>query len=321
MYTGLTILRTYAGLPDPGVLPDAIRLTHTDCSLTVFDAYPKGVYHFLLLPRILAPLRAAQMTDLQTLLQHLGTRDGARAFLQRLRADADAVVRTVRAEMVKEHGTEWPIQVGFHALPSMEHVHLHIVSSDLAGENIKKKVHFNSFHPEKGFFLHLDDVLSWCDLDDVAYAKVRPFLAAPRTQTELESPQKIKFNKPALQAILKSDMLCVGCKETMKTVRTALDHVKMHWRLMLKAKGLPYKSAIDPKESAETEALEDAQRDAETAAEAEALAKAQDSATEVESADAGSKRKRAALEEAPEDGEAGVSAQPTAKRRENIRLG
>ena len=43
------------------------------------------------------------------------------------------------------------------------HIHLHIISTEFRGEYFRSKKHVNSFHPTLGFFIHLDDVLSWFD--------------------------------------------------------------------------------------------------------------------------------------------------------------
>ena len=53
------------------------------------------------------------------------------------------------------------------------HLHLHIVASDLFSDRLKHKKHYNSFHPKLGFFLHLDDVLSWFDATPSYYDTVR----------------------------------------------------------------------------------------------------------------------------------------------------
>jgi aprataxin len=37
---------------------------------------------------------------------------------------------------------------------------------------MKTKKHYNSFHPKHGFFLHLDDVLSWLDAEPSYYQTV-----------------------------------------------------------------------------------------------------------------------------------------------------
>ncbi|CAO1627376.1 unnamed protein product [Parajaminaea phylloscopi] len=54
----------------------------------------------------------------------------------------------------------WDVQMGFHAVPSMDTVHLHVISTDLVSPRLKHKKHYQSFHPTKGFFLHLDQIKS-----------------------------------------------------------------------------------------------------------------------------------------------------------------
>ena len=56
---------------------------------------------------------------------------------------------------------------------SYRHLHLHIIASDIFSDRLKNKKHYNSFHPKRGFFLHLDDVLSWFDATPSYYKTVR----------------------------------------------------------------------------------------------------------------------------------------------------
>ena len=53
----LKILRTYAKMDDASIaakkLPPTVYFSHTRHTLTVFDAYPKALFHFLVLPRLL----------------------------------------------------------------------------------------------------------------------------------------------------------------------------------------------------------------------------------------------------------------------------
>lgn len=62
------------------------------------------------------------------------------------------------ASSVEVTGRTWGVQMGFHAVPSMDTIHLHVISTDLVAPRLKHKKHYQSFHPDKGFFLHLDDV-------------------------------------------------------------------------------------------------------------------------------------------------------------------
>lgn len=52
------------------------------------------------------------------------------------------------------------------------HLHLHVLSNDLCSEKMKHKKHYNSFHPKLGYFVHLDEVLSWFDEDPSYFARV-----------------------------------------------------------------------------------------------------------------------------------------------------
>lgn len=60
----LKILRAYAKLKDAslstgGTLPPTVYFSHTRHTLTIFDAYPKALFHFLVLPRLSLGLRTA----------------------------------------------------------------------------------------------------------------------------------------------------------------------------------------------------------------------------------------------------------------------
>lgn len=52
------------------------------------------------------------------------------------------------------------------------HLHLHVISADLCSPAMKNKKHYNSFHPGRGFFLHLDDVMSWFDAEPSFWKQV-----------------------------------------------------------------------------------------------------------------------------------------------------
>lgn len=55
------------------------------------------------------------------------------------------------------------------------HLHLHVLSADLVSERMKNKKHYNSFHPSLGFFLHIDDVLSWFEAEPSYFSRVCRF--------------------------------------------------------------------------------------------------------------------------------------------------
>ena len=55
----LKILRAYAKLDDASLvatLPPTVYFSHSRHTLTIFDAYPKALFHFLVLPRLRIPV-------------------------------------------------------------------------------------------------------------------------------------------------------------------------------------------------------------------------------------------------------------------------
>lgn len=114
----LTILRSYALRADPSTLPPTVRFSHDDHHLVVFDAFPKGIFHFLLLPRVQEPFSAADLSNLRSLLKC--DRGSVKTTLEQWKEDAKVVVKDIEDEMVSRYGFKWDIWIGFHAVPSME---------------------------------------------------------------------------------------------------------------------------------------------------------------------------------------------------------
>jgi len=114
----LTHLWKLAQVSNPQALPQSVLFTHTPTSLTVFDAYPKSIFHFLILPRPVPPLSVLDLANLRTLLKS----DKARAkdVLLGLRQDALAMKGAIEDEMMSRYGFKWGVWIGFHAVPSME---------------------------------------------------------------------------------------------------------------------------------------------------------------------------------------------------------
>lgn len=124
----LKVLRTYAKLPDSTItttLPPTVYFSHTQHTLTIFDAYPKALFHFLVLPRISDTAYASDLKDLRTLLRRRASPDAqTRSRAQetfRVLADEAARMRgVVEEEMRARYGFVWEIWTGFHPVPSME---------------------------------------------------------------------------------------------------------------------------------------------------------------------------------------------------------
>ncbi|KAK9838363.1 hypothetical protein WJX81_007271 [Elliptochloris bilobata] len=117
----------------------AVVLAQDAACVLIRDKYPKARRHALVLPRITGLDSAADLTR-----AHL-------PLLARMQAKADAWV----AEQRSSDPTLPNFAVGFHSVPSMAHLHLHVISTDYDSACLKTKRHWNSF--TSAFFLHLRD--------------------------------------------------------------------------------------------------------------------------------------------------------------------
>jgi aprataxin len=114
----LTIFRAYAQKSNPANLPSSVLLSHSETCLTVFDAFPKSIFHFLVIPRVRPPFNVYQLANLRSLLKC--EKSDAKDVLADLCQEADNVKKVIEGEMLKKYGFKWGIWMGFHAVPSME---------------------------------------------------------------------------------------------------------------------------------------------------------------------------------------------------------
>ncbi|KAJ7632564.1 HIT-like domain-containing protein [Roridomyces roridus] len=206
--SNLSVLRTYAQT-SPSKLPPSVLFSSTSTSMTVFDAFPKAIFHFLILPRIQPPFTTSELSNLRTLLK--GDKERAKEVITALNEDAKTLHKEIEEEMMARYGFKWGICTGFHAVPSMNHVHLHVISDDFCSDRLKNKKHYNSFHPKLGFFISLDEVLSW-------------FEATPSYYSSM-----IKLDEKQYEPILKEDLVCWRCHKSMKNIPTLKAHLQEEW--------------------------------------------------------------------------------------------
>ncbi|KAF5391469.1 hypothetical protein D9757_002034 [Collybiopsis confluens] len=208
--SNLYLLRTYA-TKSPSALPPSILFASSSFTLTIYDAFPKSIFHFLVLPRV-QPESSIGLSELDSLKTLLACKkENARSLLIKMAEDAKEIKTQIEEEMMKRYNFMWPVWIGFHGAPSMHHLHLHVLSSDLCSPRLKNKKHYNSFHPKLGFFLHIDEVLSWFDGEASYYSEMS------------------KLDVKAYESLLKEDLVCWRCESTMKNIPTLKSHLQEEW--------------------------------------------------------------------------------------------
>jgi aprataxin len=127
------ILRRYALVESPSTqIPASVLLIDSPQCITIFDAYPKAKYHFLVLPRhpfLSGPegegtkslCSVDNLDDLESVMTRT-SKEARREIVGAMSSMAKEVVEMIRDEMMKTEGFTWGVDVGFHAEPSMRSV-------------------------------------------------------------------------------------------------------------------------------------------------------------------------------------------------------
>ncbi|KAK0672624.1 putative Aprataxin [Cercophora samala] len=139
----------------------------TPNTVLIKDSFPKATVHLLLLPRsekhhLLRPSEAFADPAFLAIVQQEAASAAqlAAAELERL-IGSYSVSNKPRLEATdyanRPRGRDYlkEIKVGMHAHPSMDHLHVHIISRDMHSPMVKHKKHYNSFNTE--FFIPLAD--------------------------------------------------------------------------------------------------------------------------------------------------------------------
>lgn len=190
-----------AYLADPASFPPSRVIYHTEKWVVINDLYPKSSVHILLLPRdksknLLHPFEALEdrqfLVDVQAEIKKLRVLVAKELRRRYSKFSAQEKERDdpLSADLVSEElptGRDWGKDVisGVHAHPSMNHLHVHVLSRDRVSDCLKKKIHYNSFNTP--FLIDVQDFP--LDKDDVR-------------------------RHPGKQGYLDSDLKCWRCGKT-----------------------------------------------------------------------------------------------------------
>ncbi|KAJ0166018.1 Aprataxin-like protein [Colletotrichum tanaceti] len=153
-----------AYIEDPSSFPASRVIYHNDDFVAINDLYPKASIHTLLLPRspkhsLLHPFEAFENAEFLASVQKevLKLKDLVAKELQRRfgkgskAEEAREAVLDGRVEPESgalPQGRDWHAEIiaGIHAHPSMNHLHIHVLSRDMYSECMKHRKHYNSFN-------------------------------------------------------------------------------------------------------------------------------------------------------------------------------
>ncbi|KAK7195509.1 Scavenger mRNA decapping enzyme C-term binding/HIT domain containing protein [Novymonas esmeraldas] len=161
-----------------------------DACIVVNDAFPKSAMHCLVMPvdLRLQSLNALERRDIPLLrhMMHVGDE-----YVRYLQTTSPQVYQARR------------FIAGFHAIPSLPMLHLHVLSMDLDSPCIKNKKHYNSFAT---FF----------------------FLTSARILEDLERHGRVTLNQDVvrLRQMEEQDMRCLWCGTALANIPTMKAHIQ-----------------------------------------------------------------------------------------------
>ncbi len=158
-YTGRHGLGAY--IASPTSFPASRVITHSTDFVTIHDLYPKSSIHLLLLPRsptksLLHPFAAfedsnflasvkEEVRKLRVLVaKELKRKYGRFSALEKAR---EAALEAGKEGDDVPAGRDWSKDVisGIHTHPSMNHLHVHMLTRDRYSECMRHRKHYNSF--------------------------------------------------------------------------------------------------------------------------------------------------------------------------------
>ena len=116
------------------------------------------------------------------------------APLQHMHHSAQIIARSLKASM---RGNPSNILLGYHAVPSLEPLHLHIISDDFDSDYMRTKKHWNSY--------------------------VSPFFVSTReVEDELRAKGSVNFEDRIEH--LSQPIGCTACRQELKTMKDLKAH-------------------------------------------------------------------------------------------------
>ncbi|XP_018350301.1 PREDICTED: aprataxin [Trachymyrmex septentrionalis] len=137
------------------------KIREDDKIVVIKDKYPKAQFHYLILPK----------EDILNIWR-----------VKKEHQDLLTYMYDVACDLIKDQ-TDHEFFIGYHAMPSMQRLHLHVISTDFNSPCLKTKYHWNSFTTP--FFLHSQDVCRQLRIDG-KIKKISPQLCTDYLNTKLK---------------------------------------------------------------------------------------------------------------------------------------
>jgi aprataxin len=154
-------------------------------TVVVRDEYPKARHHYLVIAK----------KDIQSIKDL--TREDI-PLLERMLAKGHEFKEKIKAKERKAR-----VRLGYHAVPSMRRIHMHVISQDFDSPSMKRPKHWQSFTTER--FIDAVDVIR-----------------------EIERKGQIKIDNHYYNRILSEPLKCHVCKQIQPSIPILKRHIRKH---------------------------------------------------------------------------------------------
>ncbi|KAF0515977.1 HIT-like protein [Gigaspora margarita] len=180
----LNVLLPYCEQPE--IFSNKIVYYYDDDIVIIWDKYPKAKIHLLVMPR----QKIDSIEDLRK--QDLN-------LIEVLKRKGQQII-----DHFKENDPNLVFRMGFHAIPSLRQLHMHVISQDFISSTLSTKKHWNSF--TTSFFKDIEEI-----------------------EMLLKEKGQIKFDKDYYGSLLKSPLNCHLCDaKEIKSIPTLKKHLEEH---------------------------------------------------------------------------------------------
>lgn len=108
-------------------------------------------------------------------------------------------IQEIGANLSSKH-EDFEFKLGYHAIPSMSQLHMHVISQDMISDCMKTKKHYNSF--TTNYFVPSQNIIKM-----------------------LKEDGKININSKDMKLCLERDLRCHICSEKQKNIPTLKKHL------------------------------------------------------------------------------------------------
>uniref|UniRef100_S4RVN0 Aprataxin n=1 Tax=Petromyzon marinus TaxID=7757 RepID=S4RVN0_PETMA len=165
----------------------SVQIFRDDQVVVILDKFPKARHHWLVLPWRFVANVGVLRADHLPLLRHMH----------------DVAERLSRQVQPLGAATAPPtFRLGYHAIPSMSRIHMHVISQDFDSPRLKTKKHWNSF--TTGYFIDSEVVMRMVEEDGR--------VVIPEDTAEL----------------LKKPLQCHMCHREISTIPKLKEHLGTH---------------------------------------------------------------------------------------------